>query len=146
MKITARKISSSIALAVALGCILLSGGHASAGDSGKMASKYQINIQDFSFQPATLNVPVGATVTWTNKDEEPHTVFSSEDVFKSKALDTDETFSFTFAKAGTYKYFCSVHPKMVATIVVEDKKHSTMKMDKKVDPMKMDGKEMDKRD
>src|SRR5215469_2317577 len=112
-----------------LGMLLFSGRHATAGDSGKPSNKYQVNIQDFSFQPVTLSVPVGATVTWTNKDEEPHTVFSSDDVFKSKALDSDESFAFTFSKAGTYKYFCSVHPRMVATIVVGGAK--------KPEPMKM---------
>ena len=96
-------------------------------------SEYQVNIQDFSFEPGTMSVPVGATVTWTNKDEEPHTVFSNDDVFKSKALDTDEKFAFKFTKAGTYKYFCSVHPKMVATIVVgsTDKKSAAMMMGNK---------------
>ena len=96
-------------------------------------SEYQVNIQDFSFEPDTVSVPVGATVTWTNKDEEPHTVFSNDDVFKSRALDTDEKFSFKFTKAGTYKYFCSVHPKMVATIEVgsSDKKSAPMKMENK---------------
>lgn len=92
----------------------------------KTASKaYDVEIKDFAFSPATLTVPVGAKITWVNKDEEPHTVVSTSDAFKSKALDTDEQFSFTFAKPGTYKYFCSVHPKMVATVVVEGsaKKH-----------------------
>ena len=79
---------------------------------------YNVQIKDFAFGPAALKVPIGATVVWTNKDEEPHTVHSTDDLFKSKALDTDEAFSFTFTHAGTYKYFCSVHPKMVATIVV----------------------------
>lgn len=92
---------------------------------------YSIEIKDFSFGPMMLTVPAGATVTWTNKDEEPHTVFSSDDVFKSKALDTDEKFSFTFTKPGTYKYFCSVHPKMVGAIVVADgSKKQPMKMGK----------------
>lgn len=92
--------------------------------SSKMPSKsYGVEIRDFAFGPMTLTVPVGATVTWTNKDEEPHTVYSNDDVFRSKALDTDEAFSFTFEKAGTYNYFCSVHPKMMATIIVgADKK------------------------
>ena len=131
MKIANRRIGSASVFGLALGLILFSGVHASAGDSEKVAAKYEINIQDFSFQPMTLNVPVGATVTWTNKDEEPHTVFSSDDMFKSKALDTDEKFSFTFTTAGTYKYFCSVHPKMVATIVVGSSKN-------KSEPMKTD--------
>lgn len=113
-----RKISISL-LAIALAFVHFSNARAANGSAAENKSaEFQVNIQDFSFQPATLNVPVGATVTWTNKDEEPHTVFSNDDVFKSKALDTDEKFSFKFTKAGTYKYFCSVHPKMVAIIVV----------------------------
>lgn len=96
----------------------------------KMKS-YSVAIKDFAFGPVTLTVPVGATVTWTNEDEEPHTVFSTDNTFKSHALDTDEKFSFTFKKAGTYKYFCSVHPKMVGTIVVGNAaKPAPMKMDK----------------
>lgn len=107
-------------------------GKSMSGDATpKTASKaYDVEIKDFAFSPTTLTVPVGAKITWVNKDEEPHTVVSTSDAFKSRALDTDEQFSFTFAKPGTYKYFCSVHPKMVATVVVEGpmKKHS-MKMD-----------------
>ena len=80
-----------------------------------------VKIDNFSFGPAVLNVSVGATVTWTNRDDIPHTVVSSDDpkVFKSKVLDTDEKFSFTFTKAGTYPYFCSIHPKMTAKVVVQ---------------------------
>lgn len=103
------------------------GNSMSSDATPKTASKaYNVEIKDFSFSPATVTVPVGAKITWVNKDEEPHTVVSTNDAFKSRALDTDEQFSFTFAKPGTYKYFCSVHPKMVATVVVEDsmKKHS----------------------
>lgn len=105
----------------------VSGESMSSDATPKTTSKaYNVEIKDFAFSPATLTVPVGAKITWVNKDEEPHTVVSTSDAFKSKALDTDEQFSFTFAKPGTYKYFCSVHPKMVATVVVEDsmKKHS----------------------
>lgn len=136
MKITTRSMVS--VFAVALGFVLFSGIHAYAGDSAQAVSKYQINIQDFSFQPASLNVPVGATVAWTNKDEEPHTVYSSDEVFKSKALDSDEAFSFTFKKAGTYKYFCSVHPKMVGTIIVGSAKNS-VKTDREMDGRAMRG-------
>lgn len=138
MKITTRSMASVFALALGFAFVLLSGVHAYAGDPAQGASKYQINIQDFSFQPVSLNVPLGATVTWTNKDEEPHTVYSTDDVFKSKALDSDEAFSFTFKKAGTYKYFCSVHPKMVGTIVVGTAKNS-VKTDQQMDGMAMKG-------
>jgi plastocyanin len=77
-----------------------------------------VKIDNFSFGPQTVTVPVGATVTWTNRDDIPHTVVSTDGVFKSKVRDTDESFSYTFTKAGTYPYFCSVHPKMTGTIVV----------------------------
>jgi plastocyanin len=81
----------------------------------------EVKIDNFSFTPATLTVAVGTTVTWTNRDDIPHTVVSTDDpkTFKSKVLDTDEKFSFTFSKAGTYPYFCSIHPKMTGTVVVK---------------------------
>jgi amicyanin len=79
----------------------------------------EIKIDNFTFGPRELKVPVGATVTWTNRDDIPHTVVSDERVFKSRVLDTDETFSVTFVKAGTYPYFCSIHPKMTGKVVVE---------------------------
>ena len=65
-----------------------------------------------------MTVAVGSTVTWTNCDDIPHTIVSTEKIFKSKVLDTDEKFSFTFTKAGTYPYFCSIHPKMTGSVVV----------------------------
>ena len=77
-----------------------------------------VKIDNFSFGPASVTVAAGTTVTWTNKDDVPHNVVSIDNAFKSKALDTDEKFSYTFTKPGTYKYFCSVHPKMTAEIVV----------------------------
>jgi plastocyanin len=81
----------------------------------------EVRIDNFSFGPAALTVPVGTTVTWINRDDIPHTVVSTDDpkAFKSKVLDTDEKFSFTFSKAGTYSYFCSIHPKMAGKISVQ---------------------------
>jgi plastocyanin len=79
----------------------------------------EVKIDNFTFGPQTVTVPVGTTVTWTNKDDIPHTVVSTDGVFKSKVRDTDEKFSYTFSKAGTYSYFCSVHPKMTGTVVVQ---------------------------
>jgi plastocyanin len=79
----------------------------------------EVKIDNFSFGPGTLTVPVGTTVTWTNRDDIPHTVVSTEGAFKSKVLDTDEKFAFTFSKAGSYPYFCSIHPKMTAKVVVQ---------------------------
>src|SRR5271156_3124969 len=82
-------------------------------------AKAEVKIDNFSFAPQTLTVTVGTTVTWTNHDDIPHTVVSTDGVFKSKVRDTDETFSYTFSKAGTYPYFCSVHPKMTGKVVVQ---------------------------
>ena len=76
-------------------------------------------IDNFTFVPARLTVKAGTTVTWRNEDDIPHTVTSAARLFKSKALDTDDSFSFTFTDPGTYEYFCSLHPRMTATIVVE---------------------------
>ena len=78
-----------------------------------------VKIDNFSFGPATLTVSAGTTVTWTNNDDIPHTVVSDEKLFRSKALDTDDKFSYTFTRPGTYNYFCSVHPKMTAEVVVQ---------------------------
>jgi plastocyanin len=85
------------------------------------ASSVEVKIDNFSFGPMELKVPVGTMVTWINRDDIPHTVVSTDDskTFKSKVLDTDEKFSFTFSKAGTYPYFCSVHPKMTAKVIVQ---------------------------
>ena len=83
------------------------------------AETTEVKIDNFSFGPGTLTVPAGTTVTWINRDDIPHTVVSTEGVFKSKVLDTDEKFSFTFSKAGTYPYFCSIHPKMTGKVIVQ---------------------------
>ena len=78
----------------------------------------EVHIDNFVFQPAELKVKVGTTVTWTNRDDIPHTVVSAGK-FRSKALDTDDKFTFTFTDAGDYKYFCSLHPHMTGMIKVE---------------------------
>lgn len=91
----------------------------SSGINAQQPSSTEVKIDNFSFSPATLTVAVGATVTWINRDDIPHTAVSTDGVFKSKTLDTDEKFSSTFTKAGTYPYFCSLHPKMTGKIVVQ---------------------------
>jgi len=78
-----------------------------------------VTIDSFSFAPMQMEIPAGTQVTWINKDDVPHTVVSVDHKFKSRALDTDEKFSFTFQDPGTYEYFCSVHPKMTGKIVVK---------------------------
>jgi plastocyanin len=81
----------------------------------------KVSIDNFKFSPAELTVPVGTTVTWVNHDDVPHTATSRNDppAFDSKALDTDESFSFTFTKPGTYGYYCKVHTHMTARIIVK---------------------------
>ncbi|WP_299803648.1 cupredoxin family copper-binding protein [Tardiphaga sp.] len=77
-----------------------------------------VTIDNFTFEPARLTVKAGSTVTWKNRDDIPHAIVSAGK-FKSKALDTDDSYSFTFTTAGDYTYFCSLHPHMTGTITVE---------------------------
>jgi plastocyanin len=99
--------------------LLFAGSPAVRANDQPSAAIAEVKIDNFSFGPQTITVPVGATVTWTNRDDIPHTVVSTDGVFKSKVRDTDETFSYTFTKAGTYSYYCSVHPKMTGQVVVQ---------------------------
>lgn len=84
-----------------------------------MPATIEVSIDNFMFTPMELTIAPGTQVTWINKDDVPHTVVSVDHKFKSNALDTDEKFSFTFQDPGTYEYFCSVHPKMTAKIIVK---------------------------
>jgi plastocyanin len=79
----------------------------------------EVKVDNFSFSPQTITIAPGTTVIWTNRDDIPHTVVSDDKVFKSKVLDTDEKFSFTFDKAGNFPYFCSIHPKMTGKVIVQ---------------------------
>jgi amicyanin len=79
-----------------------------------------VSMDNFTFTPPNLTVKAGTTVTWTNKDDIPHGIASSTNAFaKSRALDTNQSYSFTFTTPGTYQYFCYIHPHMVGAIVVE---------------------------
>jgi plastocyanin len=98
---------------------LLAGSPSVTANDQPSAATADVKIDNFSFGPQTLTVPVGATVTWTNRDDIPHTVVSTEGVFKSKVRDTDEKFVYTFAKAGTYPYYCSIRPKMTGKVVAQ---------------------------
>ena len=107
-------------LMIAAAAVLVSGPKTVAANPGQaQASSAEVKIDNFSFGPTALTVAVGTTVTWTNRDDIPHTVVSDDKAFKSKVLDTDEKFSFTFTKPGTYGYFCSIHPKMTGKVVVQ---------------------------
>ena len=108
---------TSLALLSMAAFLLLARSEAQAQDSN--AQPMQVKIDNFTFGPDALSVPAGSTVTWVNKDDIPHTVVAKDGTFKSRALDTDQSFSFKFEKKGTYSYFCSVHPKMVGKVVVQ---------------------------
>ena len=111
---------ASFTAAVIIAMVLLVAGSPSVkANDQPTAADAAVNIDNFVFGPQTITVPVGATVIWTNKDDIPHTSVSTEGVFKSKVLDTDEKFSYTFTKAGTYPYYCTIHPKMTGQVVVK---------------------------
>ena len=102
-----------IALTVGvLALVLMTGRGATA------TSPAAVDITAFKFAPAVLTVPVGTTVTWTNHDEEPHTITSTTGAFGSAGLSHEETFTQTFTRPGSYAYFCALHPHMKATVVV----------------------------
>jgi plastocyanin len=84
------------------------------------AKDTEAKIENFAFVPQRLTIKAGTTVTWTNADHIPHAVASTTKAFKSELIDTNDKFSFTFTSAGVYEYFCSVHPRMTGTIVVEE--------------------------
>jgi plastocyanin len=110
--------AGALALALCLGAagaVALSGPAASA----TAAAGPTVKIDNFVFGPEALTVSVGTTVTWINQDDIPHTVVANDKTFKSKVLDSDERFSFTFTKPGEFGYFCSLHPHMVGKVIVK---------------------------
>ncbi|MGA8623102.1 MAG: cupredoxin family copper-binding protein [Candidatus Sulfotelmatobacter sp.] len=110
---------SGVAVPIVIGMMLLAVSSRVMANEQSSAATAQVKIDNFSFGPQTVTVPVGATVTWTNADDIPHTSVSTDGVFKSKVMDTDEKFSYTFTKAGTYAYYCTIHPKMTGQVVVK---------------------------
>jgi len=111
-----RPIIASAALGAVVGSVLA----ASVLFARAEGTPNTVTIDNFSFTPAAVSVKPGTTVTWTNKDDIPHGIGATNNAFpKSKALDTDDSYSFTFTTPGTYQYFCYLHPKMVGSIVVE---------------------------
>ena len=109
----------SAMMALIFGLAAAAPGRLLAGPPGNQNDAYRVTIDNFNFAPATLTVPAGTTVTWINRDDVPHTVVSTEKKFKSPVLDTDEQFAYKFTDPGTYQYFCSIHPKMTGTVVVQ---------------------------
>jgi plastocyanin len=111
---------ASFTASVLIAIVLLAAGTPTVtANDQPSAANAEVKIDNFVFGPQTVTVPVGTTVTWTNKDDIPHTSVSTDGVFKSKVLDTDEKFSYTFTKAGTYSYYCTIHPKMTGKVVVQ---------------------------
>jgi plastocyanin len=110
---------AGLATSVMIALLLVTGPSRVKANDQSSAATAEVKIDNFSFEPQTLTVTVGTTVTWTNRDDIPHTSVSTEGVWKSKVMDTDEAFSYTFTKAGTFPYFCSIHPKMTGKVVVQ---------------------------
>ena len=111
--IRSRLLMAATALIMLVGATPWNPSTALATDPAKVV------VKDFMFSPTTSTVIAGSTVTWTNLDDEPHTVLSDTGLFKSGAMDTNESFSFKFDKPGTYHFTCTIHPRMVGTIVVQ---------------------------
>jgi plastocyanin len=114
-----RSVSTGVLVAaLGLAIAVLAGSGAVTAVAEQKPDTIDVKIDNFTFGPADVIVTAGATVTWTNRDDIPHTVVSGDKVFKSKVLDSDEEFAFTFGTPGTFPYFCSLHPKMTGTVVV----------------------------
>ena len=111
-------ISRHIGVATALALAVFAAATALPAASAHVAET-EVKIDNFAFAPQRVVVKAGTTVIWINDDDIPHTVASSTKLFKSNAPDTKDKFSFTFTTAGAYEYFCSLHPHMTGTIVVE---------------------------
>jgi plastocyanin len=111
----------AVTFAAATALLLCAGSWLGWRSLAATSSPSAVTIDGFTFGPGVLTVPRGTKVTWTNKDDDPHTVVSDADpkLFKSPALDTDESFIFTFNDQGTFKYFCTIHPYMQGTVVVQ---------------------------
>jgi plastocyanin len=90
-----------------------------AGIGAAQAQTNAVVIKNFDFAPMSITIKAGTSVTWKNLDGEPHTVTSVDGLFRSGAIDEDESFTFKFDKPGTYKYLCSIHPRMVAAVIVQ---------------------------
>jgi len=110
-----RAVMTAGALGALVGAVLAGGVLLADAQNQTIA----IAIDNFTFNPQTVTVKAGTTVTWTNKDDIPHAIAAVGKQFKSKVMDTDNSYSFTFTTPGSYAYFCSLHPHMTGTIVVE---------------------------
>lgn len=114
-----RTVSTLSVAALAIVLLMVAGRSRTFGAAVEDKPTTQVKIDNFVFSPNPLTVAVGSTIRWTNQDDIPHNVVSDDKSFKSKALDTDDTFTYTFTKPGTYTYFCSIHPKMTGKVIVQ---------------------------
>ena len=112
-----RTIKLGMRVVTALAVAALAAG--ALASQGAPATDAEVQIDQYAFLPPRIAVKPGTTVTWTNEDDVPHTIASSSKLFKSKALDTGDKFSFTFTTPGTYEYFCTLHPLMKAKVIVK---------------------------
>jgi len=106
-------------LLTAAGMVMLWGVEVSIPSAAETPDATKVVVKDFKFMPTPLTVKAGSTVTWTNQDDDVHTVVSDTGAFKSGAMDTNDSYSFKFDEPGTYHFTCSLHPRMVGTIVVQ---------------------------
>ena len=112
-------VQAATFLALVLAAISVAASRPQATAPQEKPAANVVTIENFSFAPAELTVSPGTEVTWINKDDEAHTVVTSGNTFKSKALDTGDKFSFIFRDPGTYEYFCSIHPQMKGKVIVK---------------------------
>ena len=110
-------ISRSVIVPMLIGPII--GAMLAAASVAAQDATNVVTIDNFTFTPPELTVAVGTTVKWVNHDDIPHVVVNKDKAFRSKALDTDDSFSYTFASAGTFDYFCALHPHMVGKVTVK---------------------------
>jgi plastocyanin len=106
-------------LLTAVGMVILGAMEVYIPSAAETPDATKVVVKDFMFMPTPLTVKAGSTVTWTNKDDEVHNVVSDTGAFKSGGMDTNDSFSFKFEKPGTYHFACSLHPRMVGTVVVQ---------------------------
>lgn len=114
-----RRSSMALSALLILGALFLNGDAAKSAAALPVPSRVAVVIENYSFQPDPVTVAVGTTVTWTNRDEVAHNVVSNEKLFSSPELEVNQSFEYTFKKAGTFNYFCSIHPEMKGKVIVK---------------------------
>ena len=119
MRTLRTQLHTMAVIAAVITMTAMSGTSAHARQNNPPAKTVAIPIDNFKFGIVSIEAAVGTTVTWTNKDDVPHTVVSATKLFKSPPLDTGEAFSYTFKEAGTFEYYCSMHPRMTGKIVIK---------------------------